>query len=121
MSLVSFRIIDAPDQQFSATLGGKRVTIRIRYNPTMNRWNMNLGIDENMVLHGRRIVAGVDLLEPFDFGIGVLFAGTDRIGGEDIEPGRLQLVGGDVKLYHALQSDVDALVEEATYAITISP
>jgi hypothetical protein len=121
MSLVSFKIIEAADQQFSATLGGKRVTIRIRYNPSINRWSMNLAIDENTVLHGRRIVTGTDLIDPFDFGIGVIFAGTDKPGGEDLEPGRLELVGGTVKLYHALQEDVDALREEASNVAAVSP
>jgi hypothetical protein len=124
MSLVSFRITDSPDQQFSATLGGKRVVMRIRYNPSINRWSLNLGIDKDMVLHGRRIVTGCDLLDAFDFGIGVLFAGTDKPGGEDLPPGREELVGGTVKLFHALQEDVDEAIlqiEEASDATAVSP
>ena len=41
-----FTIVDAADQQWSAVLDGRRVTMRLRYNVTTNRWNLDLALDE---------------------------------------------------------------------------
>src|SRR5690242_12462137 len=72
--MIEFKIIDAADQQFGAILNLRRVTLRLRYNPTADRWAFNLAIDDEPVLHGRRIVFGTDLLAAYDFGIGAIFA-----------------------------------------------
>jgi hypothetical protein len=120
MSLVSFKIADSADQQFSVSLNQRRTTFRLRYNPTNDRWSFNLAVDDKMVLHGRRVVTGIDLLEPFDLGIGIVFAGTDRIGIDNVEPGRSQLIDGEVKIFHALEEDVKLAMEEVVDAIAIS-
>ena len=106
MTAVEFTIIDAADQMFSAILGRKRTTLRIRYNPTNNRWSFNLSIDDKPVLHGRRIVTGINLLAPYDFDVGLIFAGSER---ENFypEPGRPELIGGIVKLCHCMEEDLE--------------
>ncbi len=111
MTAVEFKIIDAADQQFSAVLGRKRTTIRIRYNPSNNRWSLNVSIDDKPVLHGRKIVTGINLMAPFDFDVGLIFAGPER---EDFypEPGRTELIGGIVKLCHMTEEDQASIVEE---------
>jgi hypothetical protein len=78
-------IIDHPDQQFGTVVSGKRITLRVRYNPVNDRWSLDLSIDDLPVLYGRRIVTGVDLLAPFNIGIGVIFAASVISGAE---PGR---------------------------------
>lgn len=104
--MIEFRIINEPRQKFSVLLGSRRVTFNLWYNRTSDRWSMDLAIDGAPVLHGRRIVTGVDLLAPFNFGIGVIFALSD-IGAL---PGRDSLPSGTVKLYYATQEEADAAV-----------
>ena len=100
-----FLIADLADQQFDVILDGRRVTVRLRYNVTIERWSLDLSISATPVLHGRRIVTGVDLLAPFDFGIGVIFA--DSIEG-DVAPDYDALVGGTVRLFQIAADELAA-------------
>lgn len=100
-----FRIIDAADQQFGTIINGRRVTIRLRYNPTSERWSFDLAIDDRPVLVGRRIVTGVDLLAPFNLGLGVIFAAAVTPGAV---PDRQALPAGTVKLFHASDAELAA-------------
>lgn len=101
--MIEFAIIDEADQQFATVLGGRRVTIRLRYNVTTDRWNMDLSIDDQPVLTGRRIVTGVDLLAPFNLGIGSIFAMAEQAGAM---PDRNNLPRGIVRLYHATETEM---------------
>lgn len=98
-----FSILNHADQQFGTIINGRRVTIRLRYSATNDRWSFDLAIDDKPVLHGRRIVTGVDLLAPFDFGLGVIFAAATTPGAT---PGRQALPSGTVKLFHASDDEV---------------
>ena len=98
-----FRIIDAADQQFGTIINGRRVTIRLRYNPTSERWSFDLAIDDQPVLLGRRIVTGVDLLAPFNFGLGMMVALAVTSGAI---PDRRALPAGTVKLFHASEAEM---------------
>lgn len=100
-----FRVLDHPDQQFGTIINGRRVTIRLRYNSSNDRWSFDLAIDDKPVLHGRRIVTGIDLLAPFNFGLGVIFAAATAPGAT---PGRQALPSGVVKLFHASDDEVAA-------------
>lgn len=100
-----FRIIDAADQQFGTIINGRRVTIRLRYNPTSERWSFDLAIDDLPVLQGRRIVTGVDLLAPFNLGLGLMFAAAVTPGAV---PDRQALPAGTVKLFHASDAELAA-------------
>lgn len=102
-----FSIIDAADQQFGTIINGRRVTIRLRYNPTNDRWSFDLSIDDLPVLHGRRIVTGVDLLAPFNLGLGVIFAAEVTPGAV---PDRDALPAGEVRVYNASEAEVAAVV-----------
>ena len=103
--MITFDITDHADQQFATVLNGRRVTMRLRYNVTTDRWSLDLSIDDLPVLHGRRIVCGVDLLEPFDFGIGMLVAVPIKAGSE---PTRDDLPNGNVKLFHMTADELAA-------------
>lgn len=105
--MIEFRILDEPRQKFSVVLNRRRVTFELWYNVTTQRWSMDLAIDGAPVLHGRRIVTGVDLLAPFSFGIGILFAWPEVTGAV---PDRQALPLGTVRLYHTTQEEVDASV-----------
>lgn len=95
-------IIDAADQKMAVSLGGRRVSLRLRYNVSADRWTLDLSIDDVPILNGRKIVTGVDLLAPFKLGIGLLFADA---GGKNIMPGRNELPRGMVRLYHATEAE----------------
>lgn len=103
--MITFTVADEADQQFATVLNGRRVTIRLRYNVTIDRWSFDLSIDDLPVLHGRRIVPGVDLLEPFRFGIGMLAAAPIKTGSL---PGRTDLPNGNVKLFHLTEDELAA-------------
>ena len=95
--MIVFKIIDEADQSFGAILNGRRVSLRLRYSPTTDRWSLDLSIDDLPVLHGRRVVIGADLLEPFDFGIGEIWAVPVK---PEYEPDRTSLPLGNVRLFH---------------------
>ncbi|MDO9417040.1 phage baseplate plug family protein [Pararhizobium sp.] len=105
--MIAFKITDHADQQFSTVIGGRRVTFRVRYNAIADRWSFDLSIDDLPVLHGRRIVTGVDLLEAFDLGVGVIFASVATPGAL---PNRVSLPNGEVQIYSATEAEVDAAV-----------
>ena len=105
--MIQLRILDEPRQKFSVLLGRNRVTFEIWYSITSDRWSMDVAIDGAPVLHGRKIVTGVDLLAPFNFGIGILFALPEVAGSR---PNRASLPLGEVRLYHTTQEEVDAAV-----------
>lgn len=95
-------IIDEADQAFSVILSGFRTDWRVRYNPTTDRWSFDLSVTGQPILSGRRIVTGIDLIAPFDLGIG-------RIVALDYEqqgnlPDRNNLPTRRVRLYH-IQDD----------------
>lgn len=102
-----FSVIDAADQQFGTVLNNQRVTIRLRYNVYIDRWSFDLSIDDLPVLHGRRVVIGVDLLKPFNFGIGMLFA-LPTAAGDEVT--RDNLIGGIVNFYHATEDEISAAI-----------
>lgn len=104
--MIEFKITDEADQQFSTVVNDQRVTFRLWYTVFNNRWSLDVSIDGEPVLHGRKIVAGTDLLAAFDFNIGVLFAYSEK----NHEPGRDELPDGLVTLYHATQGEIDASV-----------
>lgn len=97
-TLNQLSIIDASGQVVSTVANGLKVTIRLRYNVQAQRFAMDLAIDETDVLKGRKVVSEVDLLAPFAFGIGSIFAAdVDRKG----RPATLaNFVNGTVKLFH---------------------
>lgn len=105
--MIQFNIADHADQEFSAVLSQRRVTIRLRHNPIVDRWSFDIAVDGAPVLHGRRIVTGVDLLEPFELGVGAVFALSE---GAHHTPGRSQLPAGLVRLYHADEGELDAAI-----------
>lgn len=105
--MIEIPVADAPDQEFSVVLSNRRVTFRLRYAPFNERWSLDLSLDDVPVLHGRRIVTGIDLLAGFDFGIGHLIAMPSQDGAND-PPGRTQLPSGVVRLYHVTEADLAA-------------
>lgn len=110
--MIEFIIEDQPDQQFSIILENRRVTMRLVYNQTSERWSFDMSIDDLPILHGRRIVTGVDLLKSFDFGVGVLFAAPMLDG--FIEPDRTGLVDGRVKIFHTTETEIENTIDPIT-------
>ena len=101
-----FVITDDADQQFTVILNGRRCTIRIRYNVSIDRWMMDLSIDDKPVLTGRRLVLGTDFLAAYDYGLGSIFVLPET---GTVNPGRDELPGGLVRMYHATAAEVEAV------------
>lgn len=102
--MIRFDVTDAPDQQFGAILNRRRVTIRLRYNVTSDRWSLDLSIDNLPVLHGQRVVLGVNLIDGYGFDIGQIFA-WPTVGG--VQPDRVNLPNGNVRLYHVTDEEAE--------------
>lgn len=107
--MIRIPIIEAPRQVLSMVLGARRCTIGLNYNTLIDRWMLDLSIDAVPVLAGRRVVTGVDLLAPFDFGIGMLIAGGYETA--DTEPDYEALTSGAVRLYHTSYEEAAALTQ----------
>lgn len=103
--MIEFSIVDHADQQFATVLNNRRVTLRLRYNTTSDRWSFDLSLDDQVVLHGRKVVTGVDLLAAFDFGIGMIVAASITTGAV---PGRDELPSGAVKLFSLTEDEIAA-------------
>ena len=104
------RVIDAPDQQFGVILNGRRCTFRLRYNVNANRWTFDLALDDDWVLHGRRVTLGSDLLASYRFDIGQLYCITNQPD-TVAEPGYDELVKGIVRFYHVTNEEVEAFLD----------
>lgn len=104
--MIMFRPFRSVKQKSSLILAGRRVSFRFWYNQVSERWSFDVALDGADVVTGRRIVTGVDLLAPFNLGIGAVFALSTN--GE--EPTRDALMNGTVRLYHATQEEIDASV-----------
>jgi hypothetical protein len=104
--MITFSIIDSPDQKLSVFLENRRVTLRLRYNLTMTRWAMDVAIDGVMKLQGKRLVGGVNLIgaHPSIELDGALFVAGNR------PPDYDALINGDVRLYYATKGEIDAQV-----------
>lgn len=102
--MIELNIADVADQKFSTIINSQRVTFRLRYNYVADFWSFDLALDGDYVLHGRRIVPNVDLIKPFKFGIGILFAYSVN----DEHPGRQALPSGTVKFYQVSEAERDA-------------
>jgi hypothetical protein len=101
-----FNIADHADQQFGTIINNRRVTIRLRYSRFSDRWSFDLSIDDQPVLHGRRIVNGIDLLAPFNLGLGLIIAAPVTPGAV---PNRSSLPAGEVRLYNLSDAEAEAL------------
>lgn len=101
MALSQIHVNGEPGQIFSLVVGGRKITLRLRYNTFAARFSMDLSIDEAPRLTGRRVVTNVDLLKPFDFGIGSIFAAAPD--GSPVEPTIEAFEQGKVRLYHYLE------------------
>jgi hypothetical protein len=96
MALYEITVIDAPWQRLETYLSDTAVSIELFWNTSLERWAMSLAIAGVTVLQGRRLVTGVDLLGPYQFGIGRLFV-VDWAG-QGGQPGRATLPGGQFRL-----------------------
>jgi hypothetical protein len=103
-----FVISDAPDQEFTTILNGQRCGLRFRYSPTTDRWNFDLRIADELVLIGRRVVTGVDLVGAFDFGIGGIFAGDFE--GKGAAPGRTEIPERRIRIYQIDPAEIAEIV-----------
>lgn len=104
--MIEFSITDEPDQRFSTILNGRRVTIRIWYAVFNDRWSFDVSIDDEPVLHGRKMVSGVDLLKAFNFDIGVMFVYSEK----SAEAGRDEFVNGVVGFFHSTEEELNASI-----------
>lgn len=105
--MIQFKISHNADQKFALVMNNHRVSFRFWYNPTIDRWSFDLARDDIPVLTGRRVVTGVDLIDPFNLDIGKLFA-VEVV--PNSKPDREGLPNGSVRLYQVTQGEYDAAI-----------
>jgi hypothetical protein len=79
-------------------MNGVRCQMRVVYNVMSERWSFDLWVNDALMLAGRRIVTGCDLIGAFAFGIGKIVAASGE--GDALEPNRDNLPAGRVRLFH---------------------
>lgn len=98
MAVYELTVIDAPYQRLETYLSDTAVALELRYNETTTRWSMDLQIAGQTVLTGKRLVPGIDLLAPYQFGIGSLYLVDWE--GQGGAPDRDALPSGQFRLWH---------------------
>jgi len=104
-AIVELPIISAASQIFTTVLSNRLCMFLVNFSETSKRWSFDLWIENEIALQGRRIVTGVDLIAPFEFGIGELHAVPVQPG---IEPGRDELPAERVRFVQVVYSDDEA-------------
>lgn len=102
-----FVLTAAPDQEFTTILNLQRCTLRFRWNVWVGRWMFDLRIGSRDAVLGRRVVLGVDLIEPFGLGIGGIFAADYE--GKGAMPGRTEIAERRIRLFHIDPAEIEAL------------
>lgn len=97
-------LTDAPDQEFSTILNGRRCRLRFRYSPTTERFSFDLDIGDVPAIRGRRVVLGVDLLAPFGLGIGRIFAADYE--GKGALPTKAAIAERRVRIFHITEDEL---------------
>jgi hypothetical protein len=89
-------VVAAYDQAVSLIMGAQRVTLRLWYNVTTERWNLDLSRDGAPVLTGKRMPLGTDVLAAHGLGMGALLFHSDKPGAvadyESVVSGAVQLI-----------------------------
>lgn len=103
-------LTDAADQEFTTILNDLRCTFRFRWNVLGGFWTFDLWVREELVLLGRKVVLGVDLVAPFNFGIGAIFAVDYE--GKGLLPDRTSVPERRVRIFHADPEEIEAVRNE---------
>lgn len=98
MALYEIPVINAPWQRLETYLSDTAVSIELLWNGYSERWSMAMFVQGVEKLRGRRLVTGVDLIAPYQLGIGRLFLVDWE--GKGASPGRAELPAGVFRLIH---------------------
>lgn len=105
--ILELPISSDPAQSFVTQLGDTKFRFEIKFNDRSSVWTMDL-IDEvtkEPLLYSIPLVLGLDLLEPYNLGIGHLLVVDESNRGRDAGPGDL---GSRVKAYWFSPDEVPA-------------
>ena len=108
--MLEFKFSDSADQKLSVILNQRRVTLRFRENAQTDRLSLDVSIDGDPVMHGRKMLSGSNLLHPLNnqYNLGRLFVYSPWD-----DPTLQAFVTGAVKLYYLTEeevADIDAAV-----------
>lgn len=103
IAAVKFNMLNQANQKFSAVLNDQRVTFHTLYSNFADRWSMDVAIDDNYVLTGRKILPGVNILKPFNYGIGDVVALGEK---STYQAARNEIPNGLVNIYHAAIEEI---------------
>lgn len=92
-------LLDQPSQTMDVAMNGQRVKFHFKYNTRSDHWTFDLYRGNVALLHGKKLVLGIDLLERYSFGLGSVLCHRFINREEPIEPNRSNLPKRDVRLY----------------------
>lgn len=85
------------NQAVSFIANGQRVTLRLLYSVTTERWSFDLSQDDEPIVEGKRLLCGTDALAAHDLGLGALLFYPTVAG---LEPNFANVTTGRVELIH---------------------
>jgi len=106
--MIELKILDVPKQTFSLMLNERSVRFDVLYNTISDRWTIDLWIDDELKLSGRKIVTGCDLVYAFNLGIGQIIAIDPSA--KDLMPDRDNLPSGAVVLLQSTRTEMQELL-----------
>ena len=94
-----------PSQSFKITLEGKVLDMRVKWNSRMRFFTLDISEGANAYIKGLALKTGLNLLDPFNFGIGGLIVVDVTNTGLEMT---LENVGTDVFLIHFTEAELEA-------------
>lgn len=91
-------VLDRPYQTLEMEMNGVKIRWYIKYNVKFDYWTFDLYKGAKPLLHGRRIVLDIDLLAPYNFGLGQIICIHSPTKLVTKEPNRQNLPARETKL-----------------------
>jgi hypothetical protein len=98
-------VAGAPSQDFRIVLNGISYNMRARWNSRASFWTLDIADEKNNdIVDGIALKAGVDLLDPYNLGIGGFFIYDTT---ESSIEATLDNIGSDVALVYLTPEELD--------------
>lgn len=105
--MIVLPVANSSDQRFSFRSEQRRVTMRLRFSTSEDRWSCDLSVDDQIVLEGQRLTVNANILAAYgSISIGAIFV---RLTSGDLD--REAFNENRATLYHATDGEVNAAIQ----------